>query len=669
MTDSAPMPAVSDSDIAWITDVLGLAPLDEPRRAFLDADSSLDLAACPGSGKTTLVVAKLALLARSWTSRSQGICVLSHTNVARTEIQDRLGGTAVGGELLRYPHYIDTIHGFMNRFLAAPWLHSHGLQVVAIDNEITANVRRKFLGAHDYRTLQNFLDKKHLDFDGMGLVNADLDNPLGDGFPSAPHTNMYKLASSAITDSAKRGYFRHDEMFVVAQALLREQPGVPAALRARFPRVLIDEMQDTDTAQMGLLDQIFPIDAPEISVQRVGDPNQAIFHRKRPDDVSFRPAATTITLANSFRFDSSIAGIASGLANQRVLPDGLVGLRETDEHEAAAQHTVFLFDEERIEQVFDSFAEHVLASFPDETLRRSKVAAIGLVHKPVAADVVAGHKHFPKTVSHYWTNYDHSAKGRASQFDLLIQYVWNARALAQRGASAASVVDSLATGVLRLCETFATDRVRVRSRPHKQLLELINHDAESRRAYLDVVARFALGTETIDDVLWAALAPTLVTIAHRALGTITGPSAPATADFIKWESQPNQINEVIAAADAALPANVKRVEIGGRFVDLTVSSIHAVKGETHLATLVVETFYGAHYLKNLLPWLTGTKSHGEDARSPADHSRLYSAYVALTRATHLLCLAIPSTGLGPGKNVERAEAALRDAGWAVVRIQ
>jgi len=668
MTEPAPRPPVSDTDIAWITNVLGLAPLDEPRLTFLGADSSLDLVACPGSGKTTLVVAKLALLARSWTSRSQGICVLSHTNVARKEIQDRLSRTAVGGELLRYPHYIDTIHGFINRFLASPWLHSRGLQVVSIDNEITARVRRKYLGARDYRTLQNFLDKKHLDFDNMGLVNSDLDNPLGDSFPSAPHTNMYKLASSAITHSAMRGYFRHDEMFVFARALLRENPAVPAALRARFPRVLIDEMQDTDSAQGGLLDQIFPIDAAEISVQRVGDPNQAIFNGKQPDHASFPSAATTITLANSFRFDSSIADIASGFASQRVLPNGLIGLRETGLQENPPAHTIFLFDENRIDQVFDSYAKHVLATFPDEALRQSKVAVVGLVHKPVSADVVAGHKHYPKTVSHYWADYEHSARNQATRFDLLIRYLWNARSLAKSGASGAIVADSLATGMLRLCEILTTDRVQVRSRPHKQLVELINHDSDIRRAYLDVVARFALGSDPMDYARWAAVTPTLVAVAQTAMDVT--PKLPATdaAEFINWESQTMNIVDIAAGVEPALQPNVKRVEIDGRFVDLSVSSIHGVKGETHLATLVVETFYGAHYLKNLLPWLSGAKSNGEDARSTAEGTRLHSAYVALTRATHLLCLAMPSAALGQGTKAEKTEAALRESGWAVIKI-
>src|SRR5687768_16644869 len=91
-------PEVSDRDVAWACDVLKLkaeafggADGNDPSLGILKSRIAIDVAACPGSGKTTLLVAKLAILARRWTARDQGICVLSHTNVARREIETRLG--------------------------------------------------------------------------------------------------------------------------------------------------------------------------------------------------------------------------------------------------------------------------------------------------------------------------------------------------------------------------------------------------------------------------------------------------------------------------------------------------------------------------------------------------------------------------------------------------
>jgi superfamily I DNA/RNA helicase len=154
------IPDVTDDDIEWVCALMGLDLFDEPRREFLKCPTTVDLSACPGSGKTTLIVAKLAILAKNWPYRTRGICVLSHTNVAREQIERRLGQTVVGQRLLSYPHFIDTIHGFVNRFLALPWLYSNGYPVDVIDDEITL-IRRWFKLEHSTHSVleQNRYDK------------------------------------------------------------------------------------------------------------------------------------------------------------------------------------------------------------------------------------------------------------------------------------------------------------------------------------------------------------------------------------------------------------------------------------------------------------------------------------------------------------------------------
>ena len=122
-------PPIENEDVQWACQVLGLPPTaftgadgSDPRAAVLLTNESLDIEACPGSGKTTLLVAKLAILARKWKSRRSGICVLSHTNAARHEIERCLGETPEGMTLLSYPHFVGTIHGFVNEFCSTSTL-------------------------------------------------------------------------------------------------------------------------------------------------------------------------------------------------------------------------------------------------------------------------------------------------------------------------------------------------------------------------------------------------------------------------------------------------------------------------------------------------------------------------------------------------------------------
>jgi DNA helicase II / ATP-dependent DNA helicase PcrA len=316
---------VSEADIDWVCELMNLGPLDAERREFLKSVSTVDVSACPGSGKTTLVVAKLAILTRKWKSSTRGICVLSHTNVAREEIEHRLGKTEIGQRLLSYPHFIDTIHGFVNRFLAIPWLLSAGYRVAAIDNHLTARMRRRHLGERNYHRLNGYLDRKFKGFDDLRITSSDFSNPLANGsFPDGSHTEMYQLAASALKHAAEQGYFCYDEIFVLGEALLAQQPDLPSILSQRFPFVLVDEMQDTSEQQNNFLRRLFPRDSSIVCVQRVGDPNQAIFEGDQQAITdAFPDEARSICIANSFRFDASIAALATPFAYIPVQPAGL----------------------------------------------------------------------------------------------------------------------------------------------------------------------------------------------------------------------------------------------------------------------------------------------------------------------------------------------------------
>ena len=344
------VPETTDEDIDWIRDVMGLEVFDAPRRGFLAARSTLDVSACPGSGKTTLVVAKLAMLARKWPHRTKGICVLSHTNVAREEIRQRLGSTDVGQRLLGYPHFIDTIHRFVNRFLALPWLNSNGFPSPTVDNDVTTAFRRGVIGT-EYWTVQNFLAKKHSGFDRLRICARDLSFDLGGkAFPAGPGARSFDLAKQAIETAAQAGYFCYDEMFVWARALLEDFPAAASWLRRRFPLVILDEMQDTFELQGTVLHEVFPRSSDDIVVQRVGDPNQAIFDDSETQPDKSDPFPDTdgdrcLTIPNSYRFGPEIATLASPFAVTAVGNGGLCGIgpKAIAGAPAAGAHAIFVF--------------------------------------------------------------------------------------------------------------------------------------------------------------------------------------------------------------------------------------------------------------------------------------------------------------------------------------
>ena len=114
----------SPFEIATVIHDLGL-----PEKAFGNEGSermniinywnSCDVVACPGSGKTTVLLAKLLLLAKRMPFKDgRGICVLTHTNIAIDQIKHTLGNKA--DVLFEHPNFFGTIQSFIDRFLTIP---------------------------------------------------------------------------------------------------------------------------------------------------------------------------------------------------------------------------------------------------------------------------------------------------------------------------------------------------------------------------------------------------------------------------------------------------------------------------------------------------------------------------------------------------------------------
>ena len=202
--------AVTDEDISSVTRLLGLPEgafygLDrkDPRQDVLKSMEQLDVAACPGSGKTTLLVAKLAILAEKWEHRTRGICVLSHTNVARNEIEKKLGGSTVGRSLLAYPHFVGTIHGFVAEFLAIPWIRSLGYPIKLIDSEICESIRWKKLAVN----WRSGLEHKHLGEASFRIIDTSFNWVKKDGKKAVPEcAETYKEYRRACENTARDGF-------------------------------------------------------------------------------------------------------------------------------------------------------------------------------------------------------------------------------------------------------------------------------------------------------------------------------------------------------------------------------------------------------------------------------------------------------------------------------
>ena len=652
---------IREEDVAWAAALMGLspdgfAPVDDDDsrlQAMLRLDT-VDFEACPGSGKTTLLVAKLAVLATRWQNRQRGICVLSHTNAARNEISSKLSNTAAGIALTRYPHFIGTIHSFVNEYLALPWLRSKGIEVRRVDTRIALAKRWAQLP----RNIRWALQRAKLS--ELCLIYSQPDYGGGQTGNFGPRTPTYQAIVSARRASCEEGYFCFDEMFIWANQLLDQHPDTISTIRQRFPLVFIDEAQDNSESQSALLHRIFCSgDAPSRR-QRFGDSNQAIYassgHSGATTDLF--PGNVVHPMPRSYRFGQELADLVKGLG---VMPQPLVGAGPPNylgiEPRAPA---IFLFDDESVQAVLARYAQHLLENFDGAALENGVFTAVAGVHETGENDRI------PRTMGHYMPSYDPSCARKETAPNSFAQYLARARFETADSRDTAKLVNATAAALLAASELVGGIHDQIaRKSPHRRIVEILG-DSDARASYLALQEIVLTHQGDISSAVWAVEALAHIEAVVRQLSGVDA----MYGDVVTFLAAPQP--QAIAPGEAAIVArkdNLFAYPPDTPRVRIRLGSIHSVKGETHTATLVLDSFFHKHHLSELKPWLLGTKSGGSSTNGkgrqvlegPRIVGRLKLHYVAMTRPTHLLCLAMRKDAFDEGELGE-----LMGQGWTII---
>lgn len=610
---------ITDEDIKWVKTIMPDIELDECRIQILKNMNSVDIHACPGSGKTTILVAKLAILSHKWKWSNRGICVLSHTNVAREEIEERLGNLSVGKKLLSYPHFIGTFQSFLDTFIAMPVLRSYGCPVNIIDTDYV--LERRWGNIWTKRWLEVRGKDKYV-CDPLALPHK-LDVNLGE------NTKTYGNIVRAIVESRRRGEFTFHEMELYAVKGISMKPILSELIQMRFPIIFIDEAQDTKKEIWELLNKIYEKPIYNSFYQAYGDSNQAIFNSyEKMETVECFPRANALQMLNSKRFGAEIAKLANGVAlNQNnMIGEGM------DFSNKNIKNTIFLFETGQEAAAVDKFAELIFESFTHEELEKYKkygCHVIGMVHQ-VGKEV---------GVANYFADYNSEVKRQIPKN--LIDYFWNAEEQMQKRGEFSIKVEYISKGIYKLLKKYSTKAVERSSSAFNSIIKTVPQDNREiiRAGLLEIMEMNWKKQDEWEEVI------------SRILQLLSGiiRSAEARKDeFLQWKGvkKEENTNDVV---------NAKEYENNcGDKIRLNFGSIHSSKGRTHLATLVVETKYYEDNLTSILPWLSG-KSKSLGVRNT---KRLKCHYVAMTRAKGLLCLAIPS------KNVsDKVRKELEEFGW------
>ena len=245
--------------------------LSTKQKDICEAEGKCVVRACPGSGKTFTVAAKMAYLLEKWPYDYNGIAVISFTNVAWEEIQIELNNSFSVNIPIKYPHFLGTIDSFINNFIFLPYGHlvlgCNGRPILAGDPVYPWKVKdndwfhSQFFDKLSYDDERDFYKIKQTPFK---LYERD--------GSKTEHYNHVKRMKKMFW---KKGYVNQSDANYFAMKILESNRSIAKLIALRFPFIIIDEAQDTSKIQMKIIDYIVESGLKDIML--VGDPDQAIF--------------------------------------------------------------------------------------------------------------------------------------------------------------------------------------------------------------------------------------------------------------------------------------------------------------------------------------------------------------------------------------------------------
>ncbi|NOK06233.1 MULTISPECIES: ATP-dependent helicase [Myxococcus] len=253
---------------------MDLSKLNPPQReAVVTLEGPLLVLAGAGSGKTRVITHRIVHLLneRPGLIMARNILAVTFTNKAATEMKERLvhmAGPRAQGVL------VCTFHAFGAEMLRED-IHRLGWPkkfAIADMGDQLANIRRAMREhkiddrSFDARKVLNLISKAK----NSGKAPEPKPEGIGDDYDLITHMVYpdYQLSLKA------QGSVDFDDLLLLPARLLREHPDLYEKYTKRFRYLLVDEFQDTNTAQLELLKLLA---GRSRNVCAVGDDDQCIY--------------------------------------------------------------------------------------------------------------------------------------------------------------------------------------------------------------------------------------------------------------------------------------------------------------------------------------------------------------------------------------------------------
>jgi DNA helicase-2/ATP-dependent DNA helicase PcrA len=285
--------------------------LNEAQRQAVTAEpGNLLVLAGAGSGKTRVLVHRIAWLIQIENVSPGSILAVTFTNKAANEMRLRIE------ELLERPTggmWVGTFHGLAHRLLRSHWQEAglpEKFQILDSDDQLRLIKRiNQNLGLDDgkwpAKQCQWFINQQK----DEGLRAANLEH-FGDEY----NKTMIAVYQAYEQACERGGMVDFGELLLRSHELWLKQPGLLAYYQQRFSQILVDEFQDTNAVQYAWLRVLAGRSG---KVTAVGDDDQSIYGWRgaRIENIQqftkdFAPA-TLIRLEQNYRSTGTILKAAN----------------------------------------------------------------------------------------------------------------------------------------------------------------------------------------------------------------------------------------------------------------------------------------------------------------------------------------------------------------------
>ncbi|MEV6930223.1 ATP-dependent helicase [Dactylosporangium sp. NPDC051485] len=291
---------------------------DQEQLGAITAPAPLFVHACPGAGKTHVVVSRH--LAGSSPQLRQGRALLSFTRAASQQMRRRCQ-TQARPDAIAFPHYLGTLDSFIFDVLVAPYLQTdRSWQLLDSWERLPASVKldravplHAFQFVYDPDTSTETVRRDLLDSTTERIIAGS----------SRTWSTWEQQAKDTRRDLYHKGYLTGHEARILALHTLRGKGDeVLGPLRSRFTEIIIDEAQDCSVVDLAILEHLHNGDVPLVVV---GDPDQMIYGWRNADPKRLAALADrlgrTLTLTGNRRSTPGICRLAATLRTGQRPPD------------------------------------------------------------------------------------------------------------------------------------------------------------------------------------------------------------------------------------------------------------------------------------------------------------------------------------------------------------